>query len=63
MNTVWSLHGTTAIYNDETDSWEAVEDMQTARSDTLVATVNEKMIVVGGSGHGSRLISVVEVLH
>lgn len=55
--------GTTAIYNDETDSWEAVEDMPTARSDTLVATVNEKMIVVGGSGHGSRLINVVEVLH
>jgi len=55
--------GTTAVYNDETDSWEAVEDMPTARSDTLVATLNEKMIVVGGSGHGARLINVVEVLH
>ena len=55
--------GTTAVYNGENDSWETVEDMPTPRSDTLVAIVNEKMIVVGGSGDGSRLINAVEMLY
>ena len=36
-------------YNETTDSWEAMGDMPTARCRALVAILNGKMMVVGGS--------------
>ena len=37
-----------SVYNETTDSWEAMGDMPTARSEALVAVLNGKMMVVGG---------------
>ena len=37
-----------SVYNETTDSWEAMGDMPTARCWALVATPNGKMMVVGG---------------
>ena len=39
---------TITVYDETTDSWEAVGDMPTARSEALVAILNGKMMVVGG---------------
>ena len=39
-------------YNETTDSWEAMGDMPTVRHLALVAILNGKMIVVGGSVGG-----------
>ena len=36
------------VYNETTDSWEAIGDMPTARYWALVAILNGKMMVVGG---------------
>ncbi len=36
------------LYNERTDSWEAMGDMPTARCQALVAILNGKMMVVGG---------------
>ena len=40
--------GAITIYNESSDSWEAVGDMPTARRYALVAILNGKMMVVGG---------------
>ena len=37
-----------SVYKETTDSWEAMGDMPTARSEALVAILNGKMMVVGG---------------
>ena len=37
-----------SVYNETTDSWEAMGIMPTARCQALVAILNEKMMVVGG---------------
>ena len=42
-----------SVYNETTDSWEAVGNMPTARSEALVAILNGKMMVVGGMFDGS----------
>ena len=36
------------VYNETTDSWEAMGDMPTARGEALVAVLDGKMMVVGG---------------
>ena len=52
-------------YNETTDSWEAMANsMPTARDQALVAILDGKMMVVGGSvgeGHGIAT-NVVEIL-
>ena len=40
--------GDITIYNETTDSWEAMGDMPTARCLALATTLNGKMMVVGG---------------
>ena len=51
-----------SVYNETTDSWEAMGNMPTARSDALVAILNGKMMVVGGYvGYGTET-DVVEIL-
>ena len=37
-----------SVYNENTDSWETMADMPTARCGALVATVSGKMMVIGG---------------
>ena len=49
-------------YNETTDSWEAMGYMLTARCLALVAILNGKMMVVGGSVRGSLGTDVVEIL-
>ena len=57
---------TTAIfvYDEKTDSWEAMGDMPTARHNTIVAIVSGKMMVVGGAlgRYGDTYSDVVEML-
>ncbi len=55
---------TTAItvYNETTDSWEAMGDMPIARRRTLVAILNGKMMVVGGRVGHWTVTDVVEIL-
>ena len=43
---------TITVYNETTDSWEAVGDMPTARRRPIVAILNGKMMVVGGRAGG-----------
>ena len=43
------------VYNETTDSWEAMGDMLTARRQALVAIPNGKIMVVGGWVVGSRV--------
>ena len=50
------------VYNETTDSWEAMGDMPTARSQALVAILNGKMMVVGGVDKRSWSTDVVEIL-
>ena len=51
------------VYNETTDSWKAMGRMPTARSEALVATLNEKILVVGGwAGSRGILTDVVEIL-
>ena len=47
----YTFKNTSAItgYNETTDSWEAMGDMPTARGWALVAILNGKMMVVGGT--------------
>ena len=49
-----ALKNTSAIsvYNETTDSWEAIRNMPTARRLALVAILNGKMMVVGGEVGG-----------
>ena len=61
-----ALESTSAIsvYNETTDSWEAMGNMPTARFLALVAILNGKMMVVGGVVGGWRgtATDVVEIL-
>ena len=52
-----------SVYNETTDSWEAMGNMPTARHWSLVAILNGKMMVVGGwvRGYGTAT-DVVEIL-
>ena len=52
-----------SVYNETTDSWEAMGNMPTARCWALVAILNGKMMVVGGRvrGYGTAT-DVVEIL-
>ena len=52
-----------SVYNETTDSWEAMGNMPTARCRALVAILNGKMMVVGGwvGGYGTET-DVVEIL-
>ena len=52
-----------SVYNETTDSWEAMGNMPTARFRALVAILNGKMMVVGGwvRGYGTAT-DVVEIL-
>ena len=58
--------GKITVYNERTDSWEAMTDTQTAREQALVAAVNEKMMVVGGmvesSARGWTETDLVDIL-
>ena len=51
---------TITVYNETTDSWEAMGNMPTARHGSLVAILNEKMMVVGGLFRTAT--DVVEIL-
>ena len=52
-----------AVYNETTDSWDAMGHMPTARSEALVAILNGKMIVVGGDvGGGLYVGTATDVL-
>ena len=52
-----------AVYNETTDSWEAMGNMPTARCLALVAILNGKMMVVGGWVGGVLTVTdVVEIL-
>ena len=53
-----------SVYNETTDSWEAMGNMPTARSEALVAILNGKMMVVGGCVGGWLVTAtdVVEIL-
>ena len=52
-----------SVYNETTDSWEAMGNMPTARCLALVAILNGKMMVVGGKvGYGWTATDVVEIL-
>ena len=55
---------TTAItvYNETTDSWEAMGNMPTARRWALVAILNGKMMVVGGCVGGWWGVTVTDVV-
>ena len=55
---------TTAItvYNETTDSWEAMGDMPTARCQALVAILNGRMMVVGGIVGGRWLETATDVV-
>ena len=53
---------TITVYNETTDSWEAMGDMPTARSWALLAILNGKMMVVGGWLVGRTATDVVEIL-
>ena len=53
---------TVAVYDEKTDSWETMGEMPTARHNTLVAIVNEKLMVVGGNV-GSSITNVVHMLY
>ena len=59
-----ALKYTSAItgYNETTDSWEVMGHMPTARWPALVAILNGKMMVVGGSVVGGSRTDVVEIL-
>ena len=52
------------VYNETTDSWEAMGHMPTARRQALVAILNGKMMVVGGVAVGrlGTVTDVVEIL-
>ena len=52
---------TISVYNETTDSWEAMGNMPTARYRALVAILNGKMMVVGGLLLGTAT-DVVEIL-
>ena len=53
-----------SVYNETTDSWEAMGNMPTARCLALVAILNGKMMVVGGLVRGlSTTTDVVEILY
>ena len=49
-------------YNETTDSWEAIGIMPTARRRALVATLNGKLMVVGGDIRSLTETDVVEIL-
>ena len=51
-----------SVYNETTDSWEAMGNMPTARYLALVAILNGKMMVVGGCVGGWTETDVVEIL-
>ena len=52
-----------SVYNETTDSWEAMGNMPTARCWALVAILNGKMMVVGGLvGDYGTVTDVVEIL-
>ena len=53
-----------SVYNETTDSWEAMGHMPTARCWSLVAILNGKMMVVGGKVGGvfGTATDVVEIL-
>ena len=57
-----------SVYNETTDSWEAMGNMPTARYRALVAILNGKMMVVGGCvggkvrGRWGTATDVVEIL-
>ena len=54
-----------SVYNETTDSWEAMGNMPTARGWALVANLNGKMMVVGGRVGGLVLgtaTDIVEIL-
>ena len=51
-----------SVYNETTDSWEAMGDMPTARRWALVAILNGKMMVVGGLVGDWTATDVVEIL-
>ena len=51
-----------SVYNETTDSWEAMGNMPTARHWALVAILNGKMMVVGGDVGGWTATDVVEIL-
>ena len=51
-----------SVYNETTDSWEAMGNMPTARSWALVAILNGKMMVVGGVVRWRTDTDVVEIL-
>ena len=50
------------VYNETTDSWEAMGNMPTARFRALIAILNGKMIVVGGKVGWLTATNVVEIL-
>ena len=50
-----------SVYNETTDSWEAMGDMPTARRLALVAILNGKMMVVGGVVGLLTVTDVVEI--
>ena len=51
-----------AVYNEKTDSWEAMGRMPTARHRALVATFSGKLMVIGGRVEGLVQTDVVEFL-
>ena len=54
-----------SVYNETTNSWEAMGNMPTARSEALVVILNGKMMVVGGEVVRGRFLidtDVVEIL-
>ena len=55
---------TITVYNETTDSWEAMGDMSTGRRLALVAVLNGKMVVVGGwvGGYIGTSTDVVEII-
>ena len=54
---------TITVYNETTDSWEAMGDMLTGRSQALVAVLNGKMVVGGWvGGYIGTSTDVVEIL-
>ena len=51
-----------SVYNETTNSWEAMGNMPTARRHALVAILNGKMMVVGGWVGGWTETDIVEIL-
>ena len=52
---------TISVYNETTDSWEAMGNMPTARCQALVAILNGKMMVIGGLVRWGNATDTVEV--